>query len=205
MVVDEDVDIYNDRVLHWALCYRVDPGSDDLVVFPATRGGILEPQRKGSKDEQAAPTVPAGESLRGGSQGGQREFQPPLGLARHEALAPSGVVRRREVGAVVAAAALAPRPCGRDDEAADEQQALQLERPPEVVRIADPGGAERRLHLGTVLEAAGEGALVANDRHTRHPAAEPLEQFAWAMAAPRTMHRRQTLRLGIERGRGDLR
>ena len=48
MVVDED--IYNDRALHWALCYRIDPGSDDLVVFPSTRGGILEPQRKGSKD-----------------------------------------------------------------------------------------------------------------------------------------------------------
>lgn len=42
MVVDEDVDIYNDRALQWALCYRVNPGSDDLVVFPATRGGILD-------------------------------------------------------------------------------------------------------------------------------------------------------------------
>ncbi len=42
MVVDEDVDIYNDRALHWALCYRVNPASDDLVVMPATRGGVLD-------------------------------------------------------------------------------------------------------------------------------------------------------------------
>jgi 4-hydroxy-3-polyprenylbenzoate decarboxylase len=42
MVVDEDVDIYNDRALHWALCYRVNPGTDDLVVFPGTRGGVLD-------------------------------------------------------------------------------------------------------------------------------------------------------------------
>jgi len=39
MVVDDDVDIYNDRALHWALCYRVNPATD-LLVFPATRGGI---------------------------------------------------------------------------------------------------------------------------------------------------------------------
>jgi 4-hydroxy-3-polyprenylbenzoate decarboxylase len=42
MVVDEDIDIYNDRALHWALCYRVNPGTDDLFVFPATRGGVLD-------------------------------------------------------------------------------------------------------------------------------------------------------------------
>jgi 4-hydroxy-3-polyprenylbenzoate decarboxylase len=42
MVVDDDVDIYNDRALHWAMCYRVNPASDDLVVMPATRGGILD-------------------------------------------------------------------------------------------------------------------------------------------------------------------
>lgn len=41
MVVDDDVDIYNDRALHWALCYRVNPATD-LLVFPATRGGILD-------------------------------------------------------------------------------------------------------------------------------------------------------------------
>jgi len=42
MVVDEDVDIYNDRALHWALCYRVNPGTDDLFVVPSTRGGVLD-------------------------------------------------------------------------------------------------------------------------------------------------------------------
>jgi len=41
MVVDDDIDIYNDRAIHWALCYRVNPATD-LLVFPATRGGILD-------------------------------------------------------------------------------------------------------------------------------------------------------------------
>lgn len=41
MVVDEDVDIYNDRAIQWALCYRVNPATD-LLVFPATRGGVLD-------------------------------------------------------------------------------------------------------------------------------------------------------------------
>jgi 3-polyprenyl-4-hydroxybenzoate decarboxylase len=41
MVVDDDVDIYNDRAIQWALCYRVNPATD-LFVFPATRGGILD-------------------------------------------------------------------------------------------------------------------------------------------------------------------
>lgn len=41
MVVDEDVDIYSDRAIQWALCYRVNPATD-LLVFPATRGGVLD-------------------------------------------------------------------------------------------------------------------------------------------------------------------
>ena len=41
MVVDDDVDIYNDRAIQWALCYRVNPATD-LFVFPATRGGVLD-------------------------------------------------------------------------------------------------------------------------------------------------------------------
>jgi 3-polyprenyl-4-hydroxybenzoate decarboxylase len=41
MVVDDDVDIYNDRAIQWALCYRVNPAID-LFVFPATRGGVLD-------------------------------------------------------------------------------------------------------------------------------------------------------------------
>jgi UbiD family decarboxylase len=41
MVVEEDVDIYNDRAIQWALCYRVNPATD-LFVFPATRGGVLD-------------------------------------------------------------------------------------------------------------------------------------------------------------------
>ena len=41
MVVDDDVDIYDDRAIQWALCYRVNPATD-LFVFPATRGGILD-------------------------------------------------------------------------------------------------------------------------------------------------------------------
>ena len=43
VVVDEDIDIYNERNLQWALCYRVNPGPDDLVVMPDTRGGTLDP------------------------------------------------------------------------------------------------------------------------------------------------------------------
>ena len=41
MVVDDDVDIYNDRAIQWALCYRVNP-AEDLHVFPGTRGGVMD-------------------------------------------------------------------------------------------------------------------------------------------------------------------
>lgn len=43
VVVDEDIDIYNERQIQWALCYRVNPGPQDLVVMPETRGGTLDP------------------------------------------------------------------------------------------------------------------------------------------------------------------
>lgn len=43
MVVDEDINIYNERSLQWAMCYRVDPMKQDIVVMPGTRGGALDP------------------------------------------------------------------------------------------------------------------------------------------------------------------
>lgn len=42
MVVNEDIDIYNPMMVDWAFCYRVNP-KEDLVVFPGTRGGLLDP------------------------------------------------------------------------------------------------------------------------------------------------------------------
>lgn len=42
VVVDEDIDIYNDRAVHWAMAYRMDPGTDDIVVVPSIRGGGLD-------------------------------------------------------------------------------------------------------------------------------------------------------------------
>jgi UbiD family decarboxylase len=41
MVVDEDVDIYSDRALQWAMCYRVNPATN-LLVVQNTKGGILD-------------------------------------------------------------------------------------------------------------------------------------------------------------------
>lgn len=44
LVVDEDIDIYNERSVQWAMCYRVDPANlEHLVVMPGTRGGVLDP------------------------------------------------------------------------------------------------------------------------------------------------------------------
>lgn len=43
VVVDEDIDIYNERSIQWAICYRTDPGPKDYVVYPDNRGGALDP------------------------------------------------------------------------------------------------------------------------------------------------------------------
>jgi len=42
VVVDDDIDIYDDRQIQWALCYRMEPGTDDILVIPYTRGGGLD-------------------------------------------------------------------------------------------------------------------------------------------------------------------
>jgi 3-polyprenyl-4-hydroxybenzoate decarboxylase len=42
VVVDEDIDINDDRQIQWALCYRMEPGTDDIVIIPNTRGGGLD-------------------------------------------------------------------------------------------------------------------------------------------------------------------
>lgn len=42
VVVDEDIDIYDERQIQWALCYRMEPGTDDIVIMANTRGGGLD-------------------------------------------------------------------------------------------------------------------------------------------------------------------
>lgn len=42
VVVDEDIDIYSERAVQWAMGYRMNPGTDDIVVMPGTRGGGLD-------------------------------------------------------------------------------------------------------------------------------------------------------------------
>jgi len=43
IVVDEDIDPSDYEALDWAINYRVDPGSDDLVIFRGTLGSALDP------------------------------------------------------------------------------------------------------------------------------------------------------------------
>jgi len=42
MVVNDDIDIYNQSMVNWAFNYRVNP-KEDLVIFPGSRGGHLDP------------------------------------------------------------------------------------------------------------------------------------------------------------------
>ncbi|SRR5579875_1845701 len=43
IVVDEDIDPSNYEAIDWAINYRVDPGSDDLVIFRSLFGWSLDP------------------------------------------------------------------------------------------------------------------------------------------------------------------
>jgi len=42
VVVDHDIDIYDHRQIDWALCYRMEPGTHDIITMPHTRGGGLD-------------------------------------------------------------------------------------------------------------------------------------------------------------------
>lgn len=43
IVVDDDIDIHNFESLEWAVAYRVDAGSNDIVIVPGTKGSPLDP------------------------------------------------------------------------------------------------------------------------------------------------------------------
>lgn len=43
IVVDEDVDPGDYSAIDWAIAYRVQPGSDDIVVFPGSFGSPIDP------------------------------------------------------------------------------------------------------------------------------------------------------------------
>lgn len=43
IVVDEDVDPSDYSAIDWAIAYRVQPGSDDVVVFPGSFGSPIDP------------------------------------------------------------------------------------------------------------------------------------------------------------------
>jgi UbiD family decarboxylase len=43
IVVDDDIDPSDYEAVDWAINYRVDPGSDDLVIFRGTLGSALDP------------------------------------------------------------------------------------------------------------------------------------------------------------------
>jgi 4-hydroxy-3-polyprenylbenzoate decarboxylase len=42
-VVDEDIDIFDDEAMEWALAYRVNAAMGDIVFFPGTIGSLLDP------------------------------------------------------------------------------------------------------------------------------------------------------------------
>ena len=43
VVVEEDIDIYDLEAIEWAIAYRVNPGSNDIVIIPGTPGNPLDP------------------------------------------------------------------------------------------------------------------------------------------------------------------
>lgn len=43
IVVDEDIDIYDDEAMEWALAYRVNAAMGDISFFPGTIGSMLDP------------------------------------------------------------------------------------------------------------------------------------------------------------------
>jgi 4-hydroxy-3-polyprenylbenzoate decarboxylase len=43
VVVDEDIDIYDESAVGWAMAYRVNPGMGDIVMFPDAAGSVLDP------------------------------------------------------------------------------------------------------------------------------------------------------------------
>jgi len=43
IVVDDDIDIFDDDAIEWALSYRVNADMDDIVLFPGTFGSMLDP------------------------------------------------------------------------------------------------------------------------------------------------------------------
>lgn len=43
IVVDEDIDPTDYSAIDWAVAYRVNPNSDDIVVFPSSYGSTLDP------------------------------------------------------------------------------------------------------------------------------------------------------------------
>ncbi len=43
IVVDDDIDIYDDEAMEWALAYRTNAAMEDFVMFPGTIGSNLDP------------------------------------------------------------------------------------------------------------------------------------------------------------------
>ena len=43
IVVDEDIDIFDEEALEWAMAYRVNAGMGDVILFPGTIGSMLDP------------------------------------------------------------------------------------------------------------------------------------------------------------------
>lgn len=43
VVVDEDIDIYDEAAVGWAMAYRVNPAMGDIVMFPDAPGSVLDP------------------------------------------------------------------------------------------------------------------------------------------------------------------
>ena len=43
IVVDEDIDIFDDEAMEWAMAYRLNPDMGDIQFFPGTFGSMLDP------------------------------------------------------------------------------------------------------------------------------------------------------------------
>lgn len=58
IVVDEDIDPSDYEAVDWAINYRLNPGSDDLVIYPGTFGSTLDPSTP--LEERSVPNLGAG-------------------------------------------------------------------------------------------------------------------------------------------------
>lgn len=58
IVVDEDIDPSDYSAIDWAIAYRVNPGTDDIIVFPGAFGSTIDPSTP--LEERSVPELGSG-------------------------------------------------------------------------------------------------------------------------------------------------